>query len=513
MKLSKLSSWKRFGLWLPLGLIIGVAIIIRWRANFDGALMSGVNGPYYPVQVRSLLENGKLGFPDFPFIFYLEAAVAKLLFFLGVANLGDCIMLASKAVDAVFPTLVAIPAFLLARSWLSGEKRRHWVPSVTAAFSVLSSSALTMVADFQKNAAGFVWFFFFAYFLYRALSRGTWKTYAAAGIAFALTGLTHIGCFGLAIVFLFVSAAISLVSLPAGRQVGRVKRRSIFLGSVILVLFLAVTVGGLYIFFDPTRVERLIGIFLSPLRVFNPPVIFDIIRGQSTLGGPHLFDWAVINMFGVFGLILLVRRWAVTEVAQRSVVIAAILSVFLLGSPFLNEHWADRLWLMAYGPAVVVVAFLLTKLYNRLALGTVTAFVLLLTILSAGMMSGFDRPASITEAAYDELYQVRSAISQPEKTLVVARHGLEWWAAWVLETDAGQEFGLDQESWEKYDQVLYLKQIAGAEGFGPGGPGAPPFPEVHIPEDAEIIFEGEYFKLARATGPPERDEHWGPPDM
>jgi len=156
------------------------------------------------------------------------------------------------------------------------------------------------------------------------------------------------------------------------------------------------------------------------------------------------------------------------------------------------------------------VIFLLTKLTSRVASRAITIFVLAVVTLSVGMVPQVTRSSSISEAAYAELQEIRGVISQPESSFVMARHGLEWWAAWVLETDAGQAHSLDEESWGNYDQVFYLRQIAGAANYGPNGPTGPggvTFPEVVIPEDAETVFEGEYFILSRATSMPSWTSH------
>ena len=91
-------------------------------------------------------------------------------------------------------------------------------------------------------------------------------------------------------------------------------------------------------------------------------------------------------------------------------------------------------------------------------------------------------------------------ITEPEKSLVVARHGLEWWAAWVLQTDVAEAYRVDAETISKYRAVLYLQQIADAPSYGPAGPGGQPFPEAQAPAEAEVIFQGRYFRLAKVAG-------------
>jgi len=487
---------KSFCPWLLLAMIIGLAAAIRWRINFGGALMPGVNGPYYPVQVRALLKTGQLGFPDFPLVFWLEALVARLLFALKVGSLSDCIMWASKGVDALFPTLAAVPAYLLARAWIVNGTRRSWSALFVAAFSVLFPFALFMIADLQKNAVGAVWLFFYLYYLYQALRQGSWRTFVIAGVFFVLTALTHIGCFGIAIVFLLVVAVASLLLEPTRRQM-------VLRGAGFLFLLLAAATTVLYLFFDPARVERLLGVFLLPAELFEKPLIFGLLRGQAS---PDFIFLIIVHALALVGLVSLVRRWATVEPAQRLLVLAAVPLSLLLASPLFGQEWAIRLLITSYIPTAVVLAFLFAHLQSRTAIGVVTAVTLfpMVLFMTVVIPKGL-RPAGISEASYEELQQLRSVIGQPKETLILARHGLEWWAAWVLETDVGQRPDLEPEVWDEYAEILYLEQIAGSAGFGPGGGGpfGPPFPEVKIPPEAEILFEGQYFRLARATQPPE----------
>lgn len=133
----KVTYWKGTVYWIMLGLVIFLAIFIRWRINFNSKLPPGVNALYYPVQVRSILENGRLAFPDLPFLFYLEALIARLLFLFNPGNLPDCIILASRGVDSIFPPLSAIAVLLLIREWQSnGSKMDKWFALVPSAFSV-----------------------------------------------------------------------------------------------------------------------------------------------------------------------------------------------------------------------------------------------------------------------------------------------------------------------------------------------------------------------------------------
>ncbi len=106
-------------------------------------------------------------------------------------------------------------------------------------------------------------------------------------------------------------------------------------GVALLFALFVLVIAGLYIFFDPTRVERLLRVFLLPSELFAQPAILALFRGQGLLAGaPDLFNFAVMNFLAIAGAILLVRRWKILEPARRLLSAAAIFLTFLLASPF-----------------------------------------------------------------------------------------------------------------------------------------------------------------------------------
>jgi hypothetical protein len=114
----------------------------------------------------------------------------------------------------------------------------------------------------------------------------------------------------------------------------------------------------------------------------------------------------------------------------------------------------------------------------------------------------------ITTAQRDELRTLAPLIVRPERTLVVAHHGLEWWTAWTLRTHIAQPSAVSREDWQRYDHLFYLTEKASSErrggpggplGFGPPGLG----PENAIPDGAVNVHDGPLFTLARVDEPPE----------
>ena len=128
-----------------------------------------------------------------------------------------------------------------------------------------------------------------------------------------------------------------------------------------------------------------------------------------------------------------------------------------------------------------------------------------------------------------ELRSLVPLIAAPNKTLVVARHGMEWWTAWALHTRIAQAPALRSADWQDFEAIYFLRSKIDSRptrrgnpgdstlrrllggGFPPPGsppPGGPahtmnPMAEPEIPRDAEIVHDGEQFLFARVIAPPE----------
>jgi hypothetical protein len=142
----------------------------------------------------------------------------------------------------------------------------------------------------------------------------------------------------------------------------------------------------------------------------------------------------------------------------------------------------------------------------------------------------------ISVEAQRELQTLAASVEDPAHTLIVARHGLEWWTAWTLHTHIAQAQALQPEDWTNYKYVWFIEQKQGMQmPFGPGGGGPPvmgrgprdgpmgmamPLPgmmsrgpsgrggmpggmrDAQIPDEASVLHEGKYFKLAWVHDPP-----------
>ena len=79
-KSTRITPW----LWL----VIGAAVALRGWIYLRSPFSPGMNGAYYLVQARSILEKGALGIPDMPLTFTLHAAFAWVVQLFGTEQAG-----------------------------------------------------------------------------------------------------------------------------------------------------------------------------------------------------------------------------------------------------------------------------------------------------------------------------------------------------------------------------------------------------------------------------------------
>src|SRR6185295_11318017 len=93
-----------------------LAAFIKFRLNSpDAYLLMGSDGPYSALQIRGLVENGRMAFPEMPLFFMMGAGLAKIFIWLHLASANDAVLIALRWMDAVLPTLAAIPVYLFCR--------------------------------------------------------------------------------------------------------------------------------------------------------------------------------------------------------------------------------------------------------------------------------------------------------------------------------------------------------------------------------------------------------------
>lgn len=592
------STWRRclpdIGPGYLLLLVVAAAMTARGWLLFSTPLVPGMNGGYYPVQARAVLTAGHLGIPDLPLTFYLQAATAKVLQWLSGASLDVSVLRAVKLCDMLLPPLAAVGVYLLGRHWSQAAGRKAWLPLAAAAFVVLCPGVLLVTGDLQKNSLALVWLAGLAYALNRWLAERTGRRAALVLLALGLLGLTHIGVFGCALLLtaLVLGAHALLVRQEHGSFHRRIPWR--MLGAAMVVVALA---AGVVLWkFDPARVKRLTGAFVHPLtflRSGQPPMGNGPSAGQPRMpmagpsagrqpgmgmplgaapagpgmnppfpdmqppggmpsgllpgvrGGPPgqlrsmPLRWMPTLFFAAIALTALVPAWRrrhALPAADAAVTAGCALTVLALTGPWVQGDVAPRFHLIAILPAALAGLFALLQLQSAWLPSALVTAVLVLSLSATMPLLARGGQPTISPTAFEELQWLAALTPQPERTLIVARHGLEWWASWALHTHVAQPRALKPELWTGtgYRDILRLGETGGP-GPGPGGmvppglaprppfppsgpfhgppqsrngaafrgdfamPGPPPVPDMRPPGGERLLHEGANFRLVRLS--------------
>lgn len=172
--------------------------------------------------------------------------------------------------------------------------------------------------------------------------------------------------------------------------------------------------------------------------------------------------------------------------ADRAVVLACAITAMALACPLISGEYRQRLLLMSPVPAAIACAFVLARLSINTTGGRAwrtavpSAIVGMLCLVSLAHGFRTPHPPILTPESLAELKELRGEIDDPARTLVVARHGLEWWAAHALNTPVRMG-RVPEDAFEKYERVLIVQDVRPpmgprreGRGGGPGGFGPPP---------------------------------------
>lgn len=503
----------------PVVWIVMAAVAVRVWLLFRTEYVPGINGGYYLVQARALLERGALAIPDLPLTFHLHAALAWSLATVAGLAQADAIVWAVKLCDAVLPALVAWPVFVLVRRWACARDQGNAVPLAAAALACLPSTFFRVVGDLQKNSLALVWLALLATTLHRWLEAPTPKRGAAVLAVLLLLGLTHIGVLGAALVLL---AAVVAVFFARQRDAAPWRQMLPWMGAgVVLLVLTAAFVSWQY---DPTRIHRLASAFTNPAQ-------FSFDGGQSPIrpgSAKFAMRWVALVFFAltvVPALSIVWRRRNELPAADAALVAGGAFTVLALTAPYFSMDKSVRFYMIALLPAIIVAAFSVLYIATPWRRWCLLGLVSLVGIGGTVRSWPRDGGAVLSDAAMGELQSVAQYVPRPDRTLVATPHGAEWWSAWFLRTRVAQADALRPEDWQRYDTILFLEIKAGlhanpfagggpppgsGRGPGPGNPrrapperGPPPMTSAPIPPNAEVLHHGATLRLARVATPPD----------
>lgn len=455
-------------------ILIGIiTFCVRLYFEYRTYLIPGIGGGYNPVQIRAIIETGRLAFTDVPFVFYLNACFVKLLsLFITNQEINELIINVVKIAGSASVPLLLIPLFLINEK-LTDKNITGFFEFSLVAFSVLSFSPLELSAEATKNALGLSFMTMFIFVWLQYFKTQKIKFLIITLLLLLLIAITHFGVFSISILFFVIGLVI------------------VFKRKAIIPIIATIIAGALFIsIFDPERAKSMFLIwakaFKLPFRLFFYP--------QGIL-------YLVLSIF----IILIITRVLKESKNKIPPIHRKFLQMFFyfiifLAFPFFNFELGRRLGLMLFVPQTIVL--LLIYPYLNIRLKKIIPVVALIIVTSSVIYNCTNpKEAIISQEAYNDIRNIKEVIKDPEETLIYTRHGMEYWIIWDLRTKIAQpQIRLSDKLISDYSEILFLKQKKGWEVIYPGfnnrhlnNPVS--FMDPVVPEQSTLIYSSEYYDL------------------
>jgi 4-amino-4-deoxy-L-arabinose transferase-like glycosyltransferase len=405
------------------------AIVSYWTMAHTYAIPS-IDGPYYYIQVNSILNTGTVQYADPPLTFYIFT-----LFTLILSNTVTGVMVGS----AVFAGAAAVAVYFLFKHIFKTQ-----VPAIAAGVvTAISAEHIAMSVNLMKNALGVVFIVGVIFFLQRCLDsekQAKWNVVGAIGF-FLLTMLTHVLDEGVALLFIGGYLIFSLTF--SERKQLLIKFGTIF-GAAI-----ACAVGGFLL------VPEYFG-------DFNKGLIFVSTVSSSTStsnnfgpggigagGGMGVAD-PFVYAFLALGIALSIYEWLRGDKKKSVLVASASVIGILLVLPFIPADFAWRFQLMEFLSVAIIGGYTCSALLriNRRDLAIVAMIAMLLPVAFVGYQTAVSFSPTISSQGYTDLQQMASSITKENSVLLVQGSGgtMAYWPEYLL--------GLEVVS----NSSLYLEQ-------------------------------------------------------
>lgn len=271
----------------------------RWQLLTASPFPLGVDGYFYPIELRALLEGGRLAYPASPLAFYLLAPLAAATDPITGAKLGA----------ALYGAAIAVPAYGVGAR-LGGGRGAGLVAAALATTSV-GSAYLTI--EFVKNGIGLTVALAALWGVLAAADRPTRPRLAAAIGGLVAAWAAH----------KMAAAIVVVAAIPAGlagaAAHGRLRGRRLFyaIGAVVLAGVVALTLAAAFPrrFLSIGDVALLRGLFSTTPRWSAPALVFP--GGELQLGRDAWLGLVIATAAALLLLRLRRRRAAPRPVDPR----------------------------------------------------------------------------------------------------------------------------------------------------------------------------------------------------
>lgn len=393
----------------------------RWHVLTASPHPLGIDGYFYPIQVRSLLERGHLAYPAAPLTFYLMAAVAAV----------TDVITATKLVAAVGGALATVPAYAIGR-------RLGGIAGGLAAAALVATSggSFYLSCEFVKNGVGLTVALGAVWAGLRALERPTRGALAVAALAVLAALLTHKMAAALVAALLAPAAVVEL----RARRGAAVWRWAAIAAAALVVV--AVVLGTLWPerFVAGRDLGELREAFGAAPRWHLPAMYIDHGRGrvfELRLGEDAPIAAGLVVLALVLAALGRLRLLPPSTVrpADRAAMVSAAVVVVVTAIPYLAVADPDglgfRLRVAVFAPAALVAAWAVGRAAARLAPALAVAVVA--PVLTVYVATTEPEPREGLVVAHPALVAGMLALDgrlPPDAVVITSERHLGFMAAW-----------------------------------------------------------------------------------
>jgi 4-amino-4-deoxy-L-arabinose transferase-like glycosyltransferase len=388
-------------------LLFAVTSVYYYWSMAHTFVIPSIDGPFYYIQVNSILHTGAIRYDDPPLTFYVFT-----LFTLAIGNTVTGVMVGS----AIFAALTAVSVYFLFKYIFKSE-----IPAIAASLaSAFSAEHIAMASNLMKNAVGIVFIVGVIFFLQRCLDpqkQTRWNVLGAIGF-FLLAMFTHVLDEGVAILFIAGYFIFSL--FLAGEKKLTITYGSIFLASAVS------SVSGFLL------LPEFFGTFQKGLD-FVSIVSSTSASSQATGGAPPGMSVAdpIVYAFLCLGIVLSAYEWLRGDKKKAVPVASATVIGILLILPFIPTDFAWRFQLMEFLPVSIIIGYACARI-NRNNWPILAAFILVAPVALLGFQTATTLTPMISTQQYADLQHMATLVSTNNPVLVVQGIGMDYWPEFIL---------------------------------------------------------------------------------
>ena len=440
--------------------LIAASFVERWQLLTESPFPIGIDGFYYPIQLRALLETGALEYPAPPLTFWLMAPLAAATDPITGAKLGA----------ALFGALGALPAYGLG----ARLGRGRGAGLLAAVLATRSAGSAYLTIEFVKNGVGISVALFALWLVLRALEAPSRARGIAAITGIAAAALAHKMAAGVVAVI----AIPALLAAAAGRGELRGRRLLYAIGALVAAAVLAAVVGLLFPqrFLSPADAALARGLLTADAR-WGAPVYAgrggEIWLGHEALAGLFVALAAAAARLRASGRALeAVTRKLLPPAhvgdpppaappGDAAAGWAILALAVLLGLPWLDvtdvQGLAFRLRIAAFAPLALAAAMLAGRLAARLRHRDLVLVGAAALALAAGAPGDRAEGRVVAHPALVTSIQAMAGRVPDGATVIVPERHILFMIQWYLRVDVSLR--PERVSAERRWRVMLLKWI------------------------------------------------------